>query len=67
MTKEKYQDVKGLYEGKHAPKEYHVWMVIGPAGPIIERNIWGLDQAKQFVRGSWDHEIRRVEDGRIIP
>ena len=66
MTKEKYQDVKGLYEGKHSPKEYHVWMVVSPAGPIIERNIWGLDQAKQFVQGSLDHEIRRVKDGRIM-
>ena len=66
MTKEKYIEMHGLYQGKHFKKEYHVWRMIGPSGPVQEFNLIGLDEAKQAVNWCWKYRIIRVCDGREI-
>lgn len=66
MTKEKYVETHGLYKGKHFKKEYRIWRVLGPAGPVQEFNVIGLDEAKRAVLRCWDYTITRVEDGKEI-
>lgn len=67
MTQSEYRDLKGIkYKGKHCKKTYHVWKVLGPAGPLQEYDILGLDEARKSVEGAWDAEITRIEDGRVI-
>ena len=60
MTKEKWNQLNNVeeeYVGKHAPKTYMVWRVLGPAGPQETIYVQGLDNAKQAILGCWDWEI----------
>ena len=69
MTQEAYREMHGIdipIMGKHCKKLYHVWVVLGPAGPAQEYDIWGLEEAKQSVQGAWDYEITRVLDGVLM-
>lgn len=60
MTKEKYKDTH-IYVGKHEPKDYVVWRVLGPAGPEEYFVVTGFDNAKQAIIGCWDWEIKRAD------
>ena len=69
MTQETYYAYHGSNEqraGKHCKKLYHVWKVCGPAGPVTEYDILGLEEARESILGTWDAEITRICDGVIM-
>lgn len=52
--------------GKHVKKEYLVWMIAGPTGPVYEYTVLGLEEAKESVEGAWAWKITRKEDGVVV-
>ena len=67
MTKETWDRLHHPteYVGKHAPKWYNVWRVLGPAGPQQEFLAYGLEEVKKAVKGCWDYEVTTT-DGQLI-
>lgn len=53
------------YKGKHEPKSYYIWRVIGPAGPEERFKVYGLKAAKEAILGCWDYEIHD-ENGKDV-
>ena len=65
MTKEKYTE-SHIYIGKHEPKQYEVWRVLGPAGPQERFVVHSLDQAKEAIKGCWDWEVTCLNTNEIV-
>lgn len=53
------------YKGKHEAKLYHIWRVIGPAGPEEMFVVYGIKFAKEAILGCWDFEVRD-ENGKDV-
>lgn len=68
MSKEEYAHthLNKEYVGKHAPKQYQVWRVLGPAGPEETIYVEGLKKANELTMGCWDWEVRNSETGEYI-
>lgn len=61
MTRETYEKHhQGEYTGKHGPKWYNVWRVIGPAGPEEELMVYGIKEAAKAVEGCWDYTVSEM-------
>ena len=58
MTREEYNSK--VYVGKHEPKQYFVWRVLGPAGPEQRFTVTGLKAAREAIYGCWDAEVTDI-------
>ena len=68
MTKEvwgKYHNLPAEYVGKHGPRYYSVYRVLGPAGPEENMLVYGIDAVKDAIRGCWDYEVCNL-NGKVI-
>ena len=65
MTKEQYVE-SHIYVGKHEPKNYIVYRVLGPAGPEDYQFITGLDNVKEAIKGCWDWEVTRADTKKLV-
>ena len=63
MTKETYGRV--TYKGKHEPRQYTVWRVLGPAGPEERLTVTGLPAVRAAVLGCWDWEVHNDKGERV--
>ena len=59
MTKDSYNKYhsRPQYVGRHEKKWYNVWRVLGPAGPEERFPVYGLDEAREAIKGCWDYEV----------
>ena len=68
MTHETYSRFHSEnYKPKHSKQTYRVWLVKGPAGPVVEYYIEGYQEARESILGGWDYEIVRLSDGKVMP
>lgn len=43
--------------GRHEKKQYNVWRVLGPAGPVETFSVYGIQAAAEAIYGTWDFEV----------
>lgn len=66
MTQEKYREINELYKPRHLKQPYKVWRVVGPAGPVQEFTVYGIDEARFAIQGCHDWRVTRESDGKEI-
>ena len=64
MTKEDY--VSKVYVGKHEKHKYKVWRVLGPAGPEEDIIVYGKEELKEAITGTWDYEAIDLTTGEEL-
>ena len=69
MTRDEYLSVSGLlkYTGRHEQRDYRVWRVLGPAGPVQEFNVHGIQAAADAIVGGYDYEVTNLATGIPVP
>lgn len=60
------KETEPLYKPKHMKQWYEVWRVLGPAGPLEVLPAFGLEEAKELIKGCWDWKVTTETEEIVI-